>query len=580
MTKTTVFDYELVKRVSLDLVPDYSSDEFLKLDEDGRARIGFYFLIFDLLFEHKSKEEISSYIVDEDFLHITKKVNNKDLGIDAVYIDDDDKKVYLFNFKYRNSPGKQPSQKYQEVRSAETFLNYIIHDDEYEKDIEKLQQESAKTLEKINDIRDVRSLEYKYVYYMVSNDNSTTETDSQGISAFRKNYDWLELKTYNLKDLRSELSIKSCDNQAKIILPKSSVLEHNIAYNGSKSYITEISLTDIVRITSTDEDLRMNTNISEINMLLSLEIDFDILFDNVRDYLGKTKFNNQIASTLTTEPDNFFLYNNGLTITADSLESKPENMNKDVSIILKNFQVVNGGQTLRSIYNYKNSKNANLENLVNSSVLVRILDTNKSEELTGKISEYTNSQNPIRPVDLRSVDQIQLDIEKRLQLEDIKYLRKRGNGSNIGEYSYAISMEKLGQLLFSFAGHPEKAGNSKSSIFSTHYDKIFNYDSGLMNRIIKQIKYYKEIGSVYNESAYDYYELKAHYIIFIKKCLPEKSIKECIDLLENWILLYKTEKETTVSRKMLHPKFKEIVESQITALDGNITEKINLKNRN
>lgn len=587
MRKTTVFDFDNVRQLALQYVPKFETKKFINLNETDRARIGFYFLVFDLLFGYKSTGEVMSFITDSYFLDIvndngkkdTKKKSNVDLGIDAVYVDDENEKVYLFNFKYREQFGKHHEQKHKEVRESETFLNYILNDDEYDRDRDSLKENSPTTLKKIDEIRDVRSSRYQYIFYMISNDNTTTETGSQHISAFRRNYEWLELRTYNLENITNDISIKRQDNKAKIILSKHSVLEHNIAYTGSKSYIAEINLADIVRITCTDNDMKMKIDLDDVSELSQLEIDFDILFDNVRDYLGGTKFNNQITDTLSSESDKFFLYNNGLTITADSLETKPENMNKDVSIILHNFQVVNGGQTLRAIYNYKNKKDANLDNLVNSSVLVRILDTNKNEELTAKISEFTNSQNPIKPVDLRAVDHIQLSLEKSLQLKGIKYLRKRGSGKVQDTDLYMITMEKVGQLLFSYAGYPEKAGNSKSSIFSKHYNKIFNYDKNLPDRIMEQIEYYKQIGEAYSKMEYDYYELKVHYIIFIKRYLHDKSIEECIKYLESWIEEYKPDKETADSRKPLQPKFKDLVESKLKELGVETIEKITINKK-
>lgn len=71
--------------------------------------------------------------------------------------------------------------------------------------------------------------------------------------------------------------------------------------------------------------------------------------------------------------------------------------------------------------------------LADASVLVRLLVTSKDEELTSKISEYTNSQNPIKEIDLRSVDKIQLKIERRLEQEGIQYRRKRGGGKPISK---------------------------------------------------------------------------------------------------------------------------------------------------
>ena len=56
-----------------------------------------------------------------------------------------------------------------------------------------------------------------------------------------------------------------------------------------------------------------------------------------------------MKTTLLTHPENFFAYNNGLTVTASGIKTKE----KDGSFYiteLDNMQIVNGGQTTSSIY--------------------------------------------------------------------------------------------------------------------------------------------------------------------------------------------------------------------------------------
>lgn len=289
-----------------------------------------------------------------------------------------------------------------------------------------------------------------------------------------------------------------------------------------------------------------------------------MLFDNVRDYLGNTKFNKQIVNTIKDDYINFFIYNNGLTITADNITTELKSQNRVVSVLLENFQVVNGGQTLRAIYTYKNMKNSDLNNLNDASILVRLLDTNSNHDLTSKISEYTNSQNPIKAMDLRSLDTIQLTIENRLQLEKIYYARKRGKILfDEEEYEFSISMEKVGQLLFAYKGFPEKAGNNKVKIFTDHYDSIFNDDPTLFDRIIKQIEIYREALLLYSDLEYEYYEQKVYYIIFIKKHMEDWSVKECIQKFEEWITTYEGNSEMSMSRRLLQRDFKNYLENKI-----------------
>ena len=75
-----------------------------------------------------------------------------------------------------------------------------------------------------------------------------------------------------------------------------------------------------------------------------------LLEGNVRTFLDfRGGVNSGLRKTLVTEPDNFFAYNNGITLTAESAVVQHDG---DVTRIksLKNLQIVNGGQTTAAIY--------------------------------------------------------------------------------------------------------------------------------------------------------------------------------------------------------------------------------------
>lgn len=563
MRKLTRLHYDLVEKHSLKFFPKEYNEKTTELNKENKARIGFYYLVFNILFGYMSNEEVTSCIIDSEFCRSILGIDNKDHGIDAVYIDENEKKINLFSFKYRDSLKKGTEKKQVELYATIPFIG-LLDDEVFEKQKDSISEDSSRTIVKINAIKEALTDDYTVVLYMVSNDRTTTETNSVYLEPFQSQYSWIELKTFNLYDIMDAIEIKKKDNKAELRFPINSILEHNVSFSGKKNYIAEVRLSDIVRITSNDEAIRERYDLDDLEEIRPLELDFDLLFDNVRDYLGNTKFNKQIVNTIKDDYINFFIYNNGLTITADNITTELKSQNRVVSVVLENFQVVNGGQTLRAIYTYKNMKNSDLNNLNDASILVRLLDTNSNHDLTSKISEYTNSQNPIKAMDLRSLDTIQLTIENRLQLEKIYYARKRGKILfDEEEYEFSISMEKVGQLLFAYKGFPEKAGNNKVKIFTDHYDSIFNDDPTLFDRIIKQIEIYREALLLYSELEYEYYEQKVYYIIFIKKHMEDWSVKECIQKFEEWITTYEGNSEMSMSRRLLQRDFKNYLENKI-----------------
>ena len=73
-----------------------------------------------------------------------------------------------------------------------------------------------------------------------------------------------------------------------------------------------------------------------------------LLEQNVRSFLQfKARgVNAGIKETITNEPQLFFAYNNGLTTTAEDVEIDASGKTTMITSI-KNFQIVNGGQTTR-----------------------------------------------------------------------------------------------------------------------------------------------------------------------------------------------------------------------------------------
>ena len=88
----------------------------------------------------------------------------------------------------------------------------------------------------------------------------------------------------------------------------------------------------------------------EILAKLYKEYSNELLESNVRAFLGQAgKFNKGIRDTIRTKPQMFLPYNNGITATAEGVETKIIE-NQLVITKLNDFQIVNGGQTTASLY--------------------------------------------------------------------------------------------------------------------------------------------------------------------------------------------------------------------------------------
>lgn len=135
---------------------------------------------------------------------------------------------------------------------------------------------------------------------------------------------------------------------------------------------------------------------------------------NVRSFLQATgKINKGIRDTLIKEPEMFMAYNNGISTIAENIEIDRERSTKDIVTIkeLKNWQIVNGGQTTASIYNALKNK-IDLKNVSIQIKLSVIKDKEKYEEIINNISKYANSQNKINMSDFSANDNYHIEMER------------------------------------------------------------------------------------------------------------------------------------------------------------------------
>lgn len=150
----------------------------------------------------------------------------------------------------------------------------------------------------------------------------------------------------------------------------------------------------------------------EILAKLYKEYSNELLESNVRAFLGQAgKFNKGIRETIRNKPQMFLPYNNGITATAESVETKSEG-NQLIITNLNDFQIVNGGQTTASLYHtQKKYKDADLSNIFVQMKLTVIKDKEKKNEEVPNISRFANSQNKVSELDLSSNNPYFVQIE-------------------------------------------------------------------------------------------------------------------------------------------------------------------------
>lgn len=554
-------DFKLLKQRCLrhfELAKDSLDVGTKKLDDDQKARYGFYFFVIQNLTNIVDYDRIIESITDTDFNSTFFNSKQNDEGIDSVCIDEQNHQVALFNFKYRDKYNVDKEQSKNELITTSKFLTALKQES-----ILHLKGKLKTFAEQIicnNNSDEI----WNTVLYYVSNENKTLGVHDPNIKQMGDEYG-IEIETMGLNELVDITSLHPKNIDATLILNREAVMsftESSLA--SSKSYIVRLPLTELIRITCDNAGLRGEYNLENDDILYDTNVDIRVLFDNVRGFILQSKYNKNIESTLETEPSKFFFFNNGITIVADNISSTEINSGKKVKLEISNFQVLNGGQTLRTIHNFNKKNKQNIvEKLSNAEVLVRLLNIT-DDTLKGRIGEYTNSQNSINERDLKSLRPEQVKLEEFLSSNRILYIRKKGDVGQVDlEYDYSVSMELLGQILWAASGYPEMVSNKKREIFTVQYDKLFaNNNELLSTNTIELIKEYRCIYKEYKSVNKTVTVQKAMYVLYISKQLNRLDYGSLSKKFESFLKAYKKENsiEKAESRVLLDIKFKNDVE--------------------
>ncbi|MBI9080165.1 MAG: AIPR family protein [Pseudodesulfovibrio sp.] len=178
-----------------------------------------------------------------------------------------------------------------------------------------------------------------------------------------------------------------------------------------------------------------------------------LLEQNVRTFLqARGNVNKGIRNTITNEPDMFFAYNNGITATAQSVETGSNNQGLQITKI-KDLQIVNGGQTTASLFHTynKNKDEVSLEKVF-VQMKLSVIDSEESETVVPLISEYANTQNKVSASDFFSNHPFHIRIEgfsrrkyvpaKDGEQRETKWFYERARGQYADEQTKLTETEK------------------------------------------------------------------------------------------------------------------------------------------
>ena len=202
-----------------------------------------------------------------------------------------------------------------------------------------------------------------------------------------------------------------------------------------------------------------------------------LLEGNVRSFLQqKNKVNKGIRTTILKEPENFFVYNNGITATAD--EVVLDESNHSLTYV-KGLQIVNGGQTTASLAAcLLNDKKENSEEQIARICVpmkLTVIPYDKAVNLIPNISRYANSQNKVSEADLWSNHPFHVKMEEISR----RMITPIVNGKTYGTYwFYERARGQYKQSTYKKSEAERKkfeAANPKSQLMTkTDFAKYYN----------------------------------------------------------------------------------------------------------
>jgi hypothetical protein len=267
----------------------------------------------------------------------------------------------------------------------------------------------------------------------------------------------------------------------------------------------------------------------------------DRLFSaNFRDYLGsvnrKENINQEIKQTATSEPSNFWVYNNGITALTHHL------VLDNGSIRIQGISIINGAQTSGAL------GETAIPGTTSVKVLCRIVES-KPQDLIHKIIRYNNTQNEIKPADRRSNDAAQVRLRTEFSTYGITYIHRR---SATRTPRNAITAASVAPSLCAFHGDPQTAFRNAKDIFNDEntYRRVFRdnissehiYLIATLSSAIDIIKsdlkesVSNSIATKLQEQEYEVlkYSPSKHFLLFIIGIIAEELMNRRVSDLYEW----------------------------------------------
>jgi hypothetical protein len=416
--------YKILLNV-LDILRQESPREFKKYypleDEQeklNQARSRSYIHLF-----LKVKFGLLNFLEREDY--ITDDIN--DGGIDAYYIDGENKIIYFIQSKFTITKQNFENKNIQFEEILNMDIDRLTDGENTQENGVKYNHKILKLQKEMSSIDDIGKYSYRAIILANLNENIKP-------SQLKKLTGGFSTDVYNFEKCYVELLFPLISGTFY------NVSELCISLNLSQKTSDEISYSVKTEYGTCDITV-VFVPIIEIAQIM-YKYKNSILKFNPRSYLELkgNNVNRAISDTVKKNQTNeFALFNNGITMLSDNTNINKQIGKKDqAQMIVVNPQIINGGQTaftLSKLYEETLEKGDQNKIFLNKEVILKIITFSEDEGMSEKnkrklieeVSKATNQQSPVVEADRRSNDNIQIEIQENIyNTFGYFYERKKG----------------------------------------------------------------------------------------------------------------------------------------------------------
>ncbi len=515
---TTDF-YKIIDSELTELISKYKDDEYIKKNKSAVNNQKAYALLIWFLEFYGKKTDYSSYITDGD----------EDSSCDIVFdnLDNQGQRVfYIVQSKWNVETNCNKAVEKKEILQALNDYDTILRG--------KKENVSAKLKTKIDELQAHQKAngDVKFIYLTLSNGNPKA---NDNIKSFIENHKRTKFDFYDIKQLK----VDYIERRYKKIDPINPLENY---YNPEESKIKievqrlNAGSGNYIRVEKPFEAYMFLIKPKTIFELFE-KYGFSLFFRNVRNPLITSDFNKDIEQTATDNPAYFWYYNNGLTAITYLI---PEIRDEATTIELTGLQIINGAQTVYSIYKAYSQATPTKRSIIDSEALITLrLLKSGGRDFDLKVTRYTNSQNPVNERDFRANDDIQVRLQHEFYSTNLWYSKRRGEFRTLPKGVKRVPNNVFANCYLAYHlqdpvgvinNHRQIKDTKKNLLFVSHkddkdglYEKIFNDESKfedfvisyyLFDIIIKRFAY--ELEDTFSSNLY--HVLSLFKLVFTKYC--------------------------------------------------------------